>query len=110
MPVSVQTRSPLYADLIPEGIHEAQLVEVQAFTNAFGDRIGLVFEITTGSHQGLRLMDSAAPKPQGKLADLLRGLGGTDARSLIGCACKIAVRHETNKTGKTYAGITHTFR
>jgi len=52
MPMSIQNRSVLYKIpepvLVPEGVYEAELVEVKEFSNAFGNRVGLVFKITTG--------------------------------------------------------------
>ena len=120
MQVSIQNRSVLYgsrdAELVPEGLYEAALIDVRPFANPHGQRLGLVFEITAGLYRGLELMESAAltGSPRGKLADMIRGLGGTDgtleaARELIGRRCRIAVRHETNRTGKTYAAIAQTF-
>ena len=121
MQVNVQDRSVLYAEaepaLVPEGIYEADLVDVRRFTNAFGERVGLVFEIATGSHKGVELMEAAALKasPRGKLAELLRGMGGVDcslltAHELVGRRCQVAIRHEATKTGKSYAAIVQTFR
>jgi hypothetical protein len=123
MQVNVQNRSVLYEPpgpgpvLVPEGLYEAALVDVRRFANAFGERAGLVFEIVSGPHAGTELMESAALKdsPRGKLATLLRGLGGADgslltAQELIGRRCQIAVRHGTTKAGKAYAAIVQTFR
>ena len=120
MPVNVLNRSVLYgsrdAELIPEGLYEAALIDVRPFSNPHGQRIGLVFEITAGLHRGIELMESAAltGSPRGKLAELMRGMGGADvsmdaARDLIGRRCRIAVRHESNRAGKTYAAIAQTF-
>lgn len=121
MQVSIQNRSDLYevADttLVPEGVHEARLVGVRCFANAFGDRVGLEFVITSGPHRGVKLMEAAARKasPRGKLAELLRGMGGADgsllvAHELVGRDCRIAVRHEVTKAGKPYAAIVQTFQ
>lgn len=120
MQVSIQNRSVLYgqkgAELVPEGLYEAALIDVRPFSNVHGQRLGLVFEITAGLYRGLELMESAAVtgSPRGKLAELVRGLGGADAtleaaRNLIGRHCRIAVRHESNRAGKTYAAIAQTF-
>ena len=102
---------------MPEGIYDAALVDVRRFANAFGERVGLVFEIVNGPHLGVTLMEAAAlkPSPRGKLADLLHGMGGADgsllaAHELVGRQCRIAVRHETTNTGKAYAAIVQTFR
>lgn len=118
---SVQNRSVLYAEadpaLVLEGIYEADLVEVRRFSNVFGERVGLVFKIASGPHLGIELMEAAALKasPRGKLAELLRGMGGANgslltAHELVGRRCRIAVRHEATKGGKLYAAITQTFR
>ena len=118
--VNIQNRSVLYDPprpvLVPEGLYEAALSDVRRFSNAFGERAGLVFEIVAGPHAGTALMESAALKdsPRGKLAALLRGLGGADASlltvyELIGRRCRIAVRHEVTKNGKPYAAIVQTF-
>lgn len=117
----VQSRSVLYEktviDIIPEGVYEAVLVDVRGFANAFGERVGLVFKIDSGPHRGMELMEAAALKdsPRGKLSELLRGMGGADgsilsAQTLLGRPCRIAVRHEQAKAGKTYAAITQTFQ
>ena len=121
MQVNVQNRSLLYKEgepeLVPEGVYAAALADVRRFTNAFGERVGLVFAIDGGLYHGIELMESAALKgsPRGKLSELLRGIGGTDgsllsAHDLVGQRCHIAVRHEATKTGKTYAAITQTFK
>ena len=120
MQVNIQNRSVLYGsrvtELVAEGFYEAELIDVLPFANTFGERIGLVFEITAGRYQGSELMESAAVtgSSRGKLAELIRGIGGADvsplsARELIGRHCFIGVRHESNKAGKTFAAITHTF-
>lgn len=121
MPVNIQNRSFLYKkdnlEPVPEGIYAAALVDIRRFTNAFGERVGLVFAIDGGLYHGIELMESAALKdsPRGKLFELLRGIGGADrslisAHELVGQRCHIAVRHEATKTGKTYAAITQTFK
>ena len=62
MGMFIQNRSVLYKTpelvLVPEGVYEAELVEVKEFSNAFGNRVGLVFKITTGQHEGVELMES----------------------------------------------------
>jgi hypothetical protein len=117
--VAVQNGTVLYgkADpgLVPEGWHLAELIDVRRFTNAFGERVGLVFSISTKGHAGCEIMESAAlsSSPRGKLAELLRGLGGADgslltAHELVGHQCLIDVRHEQGRTGKLYAAIVST--
>lgn len=83
-PVAVQNGTVLYekADsaLVLEGLHLAELIDVRRFANVFGGRVGLVFRISTGLYAGQEIMESAAlsPSPRGKLAELLRGLGGQE--------------------------------
>lgn len=114
MQVSVQNRSVLYAGPVPEGVYWAELVRVEAFTNAHGPRVGLVFRLLDGGYQGEELMQAAAPgSPSGKLAELLRGLGGTEgtveaARAAMGRRCQVVIRHGTTKAGKTYASVGQT--
>jgi hypothetical protein len=121
MEMTVQNRSVLYAPpevvLVPEAVYEADLVDVRRFSNVFGERLGLVFKIASGPYLGIELMEAAALKasPRGKLADMLRGMGGADgslltAHELVGRRCRIAVRHEATKAGKPYAAITQTFK
>lgn len=119
--VSVQNRSVLYAKhdpvLVSEGIHDAELIDVRPFESTFGARVGLVFRLVGGDHNGIELMQSAAAtsSPKGKLADLLHGLGGNDgtldtARALIGKRCRVAVRNATSRAGRSYSAITSTCR
>ena len=119
--VSVQNRSVLYAKhdpvLVSEGIHDAELIDVRPFESTFGARVGLVFRLVGGDHNGIELMQSAAAtsSPKGKLADLLHGLGGSDgtldtARALVGKRCRVAVRNATSREGRSYSAITSTCR
>jgi hypothetical protein len=104
------------AVLIPEGVYQARLADVQPFTNAFGKRIGLVFEVAEGDQAGTTLMESAALSSKGKLADLvagmgeMRGLSEDGLRGLIGHRCRIMVRHGATKAGTPYASIVRTLR
>ena len=118
-PVAVQNGTVLYekADsvLVTEGLHLAELIDVRRFGNVFGGRVGLVFRISTGLYAGQEIMESAAlsPSPRGKLAELLRGLGGQEpslltATDMVGQQCRIAVQHEQGRSGRVYAAITHT--
>lgn len=63
-PVAVQNGTVLYGkadpSLVPEGWHLAELIDVRRFANAFGERAGLVFSISTGGHAGHEIMESAA--------------------------------------------------
>ena len=118
-PAAVQNGTVLYGKaelgLAPKGWHLAKLIDVRRFANAFGERAGLVFSISTGSHTGHEIMESAAlsSSPRGKLAELLRGLGGAGgslltSHELVGLQCLIDVRHEQGRTGKVYAAIVGT--
>jgi len=118
--VAVQNGTVLYEKaepvLIPEGLYLAELIDVRRFANTFGERLGLVFRVSTGRHAGQEIMEAAAlsSSPRGKLAELLRGLGGGNdpslltATDMVGRQCRIAVRHEQGRTGRMYAAITHT--
>jgi len=119
-PVAVQNGTVLYEKaepvLIPEGLYLAELIDVRRFANTFGERLGLVFRVSTGRHAGQEIMEAAAlsSSPRGKLAELLRGLGGGNdpslltATDMVGRQCLINVRHEQGRTGRMYAAITHT--
>jgi len=103
--------------LVSEGIHDAELIDVRPFESTFGARVGLVFRLVGGDHNGIELMQSAAAtsSPTGKLADLLHGLGGNDgtldtARALVGKRCRVAVRNATSRAGRSYSAITSTCR
>ena len=71
---SIEATRPPVADLVAEGIHEAELTAVQHFSNSHGQRIAFVFEIAGGQHDGRTVVQSAAPSfsPFSKLADILR--------------------------------------
>ena len=118
-PVDIQNGTVLYEKpeqiLVAEGLHLAELIDVRRFGNVFGERVGLVFRIATGRHAGAEIMESAAlsSSPRGKLAELLRGLGGADGslltvHDLVGRQCLIDVRHERGRTGRVYAAIVGT--
>ena len=118
-PGAVQSRSVLYEKaepvLVSKGLHLAELIDVRRFGNVFGDRVGLVFRISTGPYAGQEIMEAAAlsSSPRGKLADLLRGLGDGEpslltATDLVGRQCQIDVQHERGRTGRVYAAILRT--
>ena len=101
-------------EIVMQGIHPARLIEVKRFSNPFGERIGLVFNITDGTFADSMIMDSASIKSgaQGKLRDLLNGLGGGDLSTvelLVGQECQIAVKHERDRSGNTYAAVSNTY-
>jgi len=103
--------------LVAEGLHDAVLVGVRRFGNHYGPRVGFEFELASGE----RLLASAAPStnPKGKLAELLRGLLGRDPlegelaggyEGLRGMSCRVLVRTETNRSGKSYSNVATVFR
>lgn len=106
--------------LIPEGIYKARLAGVRRFASAFGDRVGFEFEILEGQRAGEVIMQSAAPSvsTKGKLASLVRGILGREpsdnelheADTLVGSQCKVLVRQERNREGKTYSAIAQAFQ
>ncbi|HYN76528.1 MAG TPA: hypothetical protein VES73_01890 [Lamprocystis sp. (in: g-proteobacteria)] len=112
-----QEAAQMRAVLVDEGTHDAELIDVRTFSGSFGDRVGLVFRIGAGAHGGVELLESAAlnGSARGKLAELLRGLGGgggtlESARALIGTACRITVRHQATRAGTPYAAVLQTFK
>jgi hypothetical protein len=126
-PMHVQNRPDLYEDrprrppaagavLVPEGVYEAVLVDVQPFDGAHGRRVGMVYEITDGEPAGVRLMESASISGRGKLAELVAGMGEIvglsedGLRGLVGTRCRIRVTHGRTRAGTLYAGIAQTFR
>jgi hypothetical protein len=104
------------AVLVPEGVYEAVLADVQPFDGAHGRRIGLVYEITDGELAGVRLMESAAISGRGKLADLVAGMGEIvglsedGLRGLVGTRCRVRAVHGRTRSGTLYAGIAQTLR
>ena len=104
------------AELVPEGVYQARLADVQPFASSFGPRIGLVFELIEGDQAGTRLMESAALTGKGKLAELVAGMGeicglSVDGlRGLVGHSCRIMVKHGETRSGRRYASIARTFR
>lgn len=103
--------------LVAEGSHLAELIGVRKLTNVFGDRVSLVFKISTGPYAGQEIMEAAtlSSSPSGKLASLLRGLGDGapslfTASNLVGRQCRITVRHERAKSGRSYAAIIQTLQ
>lgn len=116
-PQSIQKGTDLYEieteNLVPEGLHEAELVNVRRFENAFGKRVAFVFRIEDGEHAGAEITDTVAykPGPKGKLAELMRGVCRVlpdDLEDLAGVRCRVLVRHDVTKSGKVYESIAMT--
>lgn len=99
--------------LLPEGVYKAKLTQVRAFSSVYGNRVGLVYRVINGPHEGAQLMESAmvSTAPRSKLVRFMRGMGGGDGQpaELVGKVCRINVKHEVGKSGKIYAAITDTF-
>jgi hypothetical protein len=119
MRTNLQNRPDLYENrpalgpvLVPEGVYEARLVDVQPFDNAHGQRVALIYELGDGD----RVTVSAAISGRGKLADLVAGMGEVGGlsveglRRLIGTRCRVRVVHGCTRAGTPYAAITETFR
>lgn len=123
----VQNRPDLYEEpprrppaagavLVPVGVYEARLVDVQPFDGAHGRRVGLVYEIVDGELAGVRLMESATISGRGKLAEMVAGMGEIvglsedGLRGLVGTRCRIRVTHGRTRAGTMYASIVQTLR
>ena len=123
---TIQNRSLLYktpasmppSDLIPPGVYHAQLDKVQRFSNAFGDRLGLVFVITEGEHAGevATLSTSLKMSRQSRLGKTMKGLLGrelSDAElvydykpdKLIGALCQLVLGRAATRAGKPYTTV-----
>ena len=125
---AIQNRSLLYdgathgpmpaCDLIPPGLYEAALNEVQRYESNWGERIGFVFRITEGEHTGKTVTLSTATnltrlsKLGQTVSDLLaRELNdaelvyGFKPECLKGTECKILVDEHTTRSGTPYATV-----
>jgi hypothetical protein len=121
--VMVKPRADKPAKLIPDGTYKAHLVEVKEFTNAFGDRLGFVFEIDEGEQKGTVLMKSTANvlAPKGQLLQVVTGLLGREVTDdevregfnlhrLAGTNATILAIQSKGKGGITYSNIERVFR
>ena len=86
-PVAVQNGSVLYGKaepgLVPEGWHLAELIDVRRFANAFGERAGLVFSISTGGHAGHEIMESAALSSSPRVSSILIQVAQRNTTTII---------------------------
>ena len=115
-------RPPLEAlpktDVIPRGVYPARLFDVRRFTNAWGDRLAFMYEITEGEQAGKRVIQSTATalSKRSKLgqtvATLLgreltdnEALYGYDPRGLIGTECKLVLGLAATRAGKPYTTV-----
>ena len=122
MTVIVKPKAIREPELVASGAYEAELVEVKQFSNAFGSRIGFVFEIVGGDYAGVQVMRSCSPQlsRQSKLAEIIKGLTkreptdletarGYDLSRLVDTTCQILVMTEQAKNGKTFSNIERVF-
>ncbi len=121
--VMAKPRANKPAKLIPDGTYKAHLVEVKEFTNTFGERLGFVFEIIEGPHQGTQLMRSTANviAPKGQLTQMITGLLGREItedeaaegfnlQRLVGTDATILVIQSKGKGGMVYSNIERVFK
>lgn len=118
----VKPKAVAQAQVVKDNTYPAKLIEVKTFVNSFGERLGFIFAIQGGQHNGVELMRSCSPQlsRQGKLAELLQGvLGreltvqelehGFDLESLIGSQCQILVLQTKSRNGQVYSNIERVF-
>ena len=103
--------------LVPDGAYPARLVDVFAFSNTHGDRLGFSYRIEGGPQDGAVLMQSAArsASPHGRLAEILRELLGREPtnaelvggieRDRLGLACRIVIREDRNRAGSRFSTV-----
>jgi hypothetical protein len=108
--------------VVPDGEYRARLVAVAPFSNAHGERMGFSFEIDSGPHSGIVLMQSAArsSSPVGRLAALLRDLLGREPTPAelrdgpgleqIGLTCRIIAREGRRRSGTKYSAVERVMR
>lgn len=121
--IMVKPKQAKSADLVPDGVYSATLVEVKQFTNAFGYRLGFLFEVVGGEHGGSQIMRSTSAEltAKGLLNQIISGIigrglsipeltNGFDVSALVGQSCKILVRQVQSKNGMTYSNIEQVFQ
>jgi hypothetical protein len=103
--------------LVPDGVHPARLVDQYLFSNAFGERVGFVYELTHGAHAGVTVVQSAAfsPAHSSKHASILRDLLGREptpvelrdgiAHGLRDAPLKVLTKQECNRSGNRYSRV-----
>jgi hypothetical protein len=127
----IQNRSLLYentadkplpilpkAEVIPRGIYPARLVDIQKFSNAWGERLAFVFEVSGGEQAGKRVVSSTATAltKRSKLGQTVAALMGrelTDAEALYGCDpkrligtdCRVVLGMAATRAGKPYTTV-----
>jgi hypothetical protein len=116
--VMAKPRTDKPAKLIPDGTYRAHLAEIKEFANAFGERLGFVFEIDEGEQKGTLLMKSTTNvlAPKGQLTQVVTGLLGREVtdkeareglnlRGLIGTNATILAIQSKGKGGLAYSNI-----
>lgn len=108
---------------VKDGAYRATLSSIKQFENAYGERIGFEFTITSGPHEGETVLRSTAPQltRQSKLAEVIEGItgreltdkelqGGFDLDELLDVACNILVLQSKSKTGAVYSNVERVFQ
>ncbi len=110
-------------DAVPDGMYRARLAEVTQFTNAFGYRLGFVFEIEEGEQAGKRLMRSSSSElsSKGLLHQIISGIlgrnltaqeleQGFNVASLVNERCNILVKQAQSKAGQVFSNVEQVFK
>lgn len=122
MAMMLKPKSSNDASVVPDGTYTAKLTKVSQFDNAYGQRIGFEFTLTSKGVEGCKVMRSTSPvlSAKGKLAEVLTGLmgreltakelnQGVDAEALVGSECKVLVLQSRGKNGATYSNVERIF-
>lgn len=110
------------AAVVPDGTYKATFSKVTQFSNAYGHRVGFEFTLHGAGVEGSKVMRSTSTNlsPDGKLADVLRGLlgreltadelqKGVDIEPLVGRDCAVMVLKSRSKNGATYSNVERIF-
>lgn len=122
MAFTVQPKVTTPAVLIKAGTYRANLSNMKAFANVYGERIAFEFTIHGGQFDSQQVMCSTAPQltKHSKLAEVIEGIlgrelntqelqGGFDLEELLGQECNILVLHSKNKSGTVYSNVERVF-
>lgn len=118
----VKPKAQAQGKVVKDGTYKATVKEVKSFTNAFGERLGVVFQLDGGEYDGVELMRSCSPEltAKGKLAELIKGvigrditqeeyLKGFDLDALTGVSCQVLVLQSRGKNGNLYSNVERVF-
>ncbi|AJF05426.1 hypothetical protein [Geoalkalibacter subterraneus] len=106
---------------LPEGTYPATLTDIRFFENAYGRRVGFIFELQ-GKAQGRSVMCSArySTAPNGKLANIIERIMGRalaageledfDYDRLRGRECLVMVLTGRNRSGKRFSYVDQIFQ